>query len=394
MRGKIILKKDKYGDFYLDTFKTYKYDGFAVLADLVAKSAFKTIEQAVASLALFSHPDTVAQTQHKPLFRSVRNVARRGQIEELQGCWIAYDDNKSPTDAVLWCNMLSRKDLADVQFNHIYQNSQDPDLYTSLANLCVTPAFLAKLTDTHSRISALLQYRSFELYGWAPSGKEVPKKPANYDNLFWAPPLPPIEDVAATVRAVMVRRPKDRTVQIVRRIGWLFSNYCPEPATPIVEPPTAGHGASSLVRLQGAKKKRPTIPGPHAKLQALGDFAQIFSDPNFRFQEMHSPKSSEPNVVIAPYGVLSDEANAFLRTIEDHGWIVPFDWPAWAETAEARALLSNPAAASWASTDQLSKLLTALVRKEQFCEGTLSEAHESGILAAVARRALVLQHGL
>jgi hypothetical protein len=143
------------------------------------------------------------------------------RIARTDGRALAYYDNKSPTDAFLWCNGLTKK-LKDVQFNHVYLNSQDPDQYTCLANLCITPAFLAKLTDTHEHVRMLLRYRVCELYGWAPAGQQSPVKPVGYSGLAWAPTLPALSDVPGTLRAIMDRKPRDRTVQIARQIGWLF----------------------------------------------------------------------------------------------------------------------------------------------------------------------------
>ena len=210
--------------FVLATFSDLRLDGVAALEVVIAASPYRTVEQAVASLTVFSHPDTVRQTGCRPFVRTVRDAPRRGQVEERGGLIVALDDNKSPTDAFLWCNGL-RTRPREAQFNHVYANSADPASYTSLANLCVTPSFIAKLTDTDQRARALLRYRAFDLYGWVPSGSTVPEPPSGYDGLEWAPPLPPVADVEAVSRAVMARRPKDRTVQIARRIGWVFSDF-------------------------------------------------------------------------------------------------------------------------------------------------------------------------
>jgi hypothetical protein len=204
----------------LNTFADFHLDGLAALEAVVAASPYGTVEQAVASLAIFSHPETVRQSGCRPFVRTVRNAARRGQIEERGGVFVGLDDNKSPTDAFLWCNGLRRP--REAQFNHVYADSADPESYTSLANLCVTPSFIAKLTDTDPRVKALLRYRSYDLYGWTPAGSGVPAMPAEYGRLVWAAPLQPVPDVEAACRAKMVRRPRDKTVQIVQRIGWVF----------------------------------------------------------------------------------------------------------------------------------------------------------------------------
>jgi hypothetical protein len=213
------------------TFVDLGCDGLEALKAVLAASEYRTLSQAAASLTLFSHPDTVRQTSCKPLFKVIRNAARRGQIEERAGELVACDDNKAPTDAFLWCNGLRRRPR-ETQFNHVYADSQDPDAYTCLANLCMTPSFLAKLTDTNAEVCAHLRYRTYELYGWHPAAAPCPKKPVGYDALRWPDPLPPVADVAAVVAAIMARRPRDRTVQIARRIGWLFNGYRPSAAEP------------------------------------------------------------------------------------------------------------------------------------------------------------------
>ena len=81
---------------------------------------------------------------------------------------------------------------------------------------------------------------------------------------------------------------------------------------------------------------------------------------------------------------------AFVDAASRAGWIVPFDWATWAESAEGRRLLREPRHIATATLDQLAKVLTTLIRGERFSEGTLSEALESGLLLAIARRAEAL----
>lgn len=207
------------------TLAEFSFDGQAALSALIAASKYETVAQAVASLTVFTHPDTVAQTGGKALFPTIRGVP--GTYVELEGSGLMLDDNKSPTDAFLWSNRFGRRGR-DTQFNHVYAASRDPTAYTALANICMTPAFLAKLTDTSPEICALLAYRSFDLYGWTPDGALAPEKPANYDGLTWANPLPKVEDLRERLVHAMARRPKDRTVIAARRLGWLFGGPQPE----------------------------------------------------------------------------------------------------------------------------------------------------------------------
>lgn len=204
------------------TLRDFGIDGFVALRALIDASRYGSLAQAVASLALFSHPDTVRQTAGKSIFRTVRGPRTPGVYAEVNGCRVMLDDNKSASDAFKWTHGLTGR-LRDVQFNHIYTLSQDVHSYTSLANICVTPAFLAKLTDSTSpATSALLKYRVFDLYGWTQEGIEAPNRPDGYADLDWAPPMPAVHDLKNVLEAWMARKVKDRTVLSVREVGWLF----------------------------------------------------------------------------------------------------------------------------------------------------------------------------
>ena len=81
----------------------------------------------MASLALFSHPDTVAQTHGDALFRIVRGpFPKRGQIVPSDdGKPVLLDDNTGPTDAFIWANRIRRGMYTDVQFCHVWSQSGD-----------------------------------------------------------------------------------------------------------------------------------------------------------------------------------------------------------------------------------------------------------------------------
>ncbi|WP_297492431.1 hypothetical protein [Acidocella sp.] len=213
-------------DVRRDTLADCGYSGFVAIERLVASTGYGNIEQIIASLTVFSHPNTVAQTSNQAIFRTIRARGdnKRHNVGMASGRLVMYDDNTVPQDAFLWANGFRYKtEFPECQFNHIYGgvHCQNPEIYTSLANICITPAFLAKLTDTHRSIPALLKFRSFTLYGWAPNG-EIPKKPDNYDSLEWADTLPPTTDVKAAIEKEVVRRPKSRAALSIKECGWLF----------------------------------------------------------------------------------------------------------------------------------------------------------------------------
>ncbi len=204
----------------MQTLQQLEFDGFQALQALIEASAYQSLAQAVASLTLFSHPNTVAQTGAKAIFPIIRNFKRRGEVGELDGQLVGFDDNTSPTEAFSWANGLTRRPR-DLQFNHVYSLSSDPACYTNLANLCISPSFLAKLTDTDDDIQALLRYRSFDLYGWHPETETQPDKPRAYSDLIWAEPMPAKGDIRQTLET-QARNRDNRTTRIIAQTGWLF----------------------------------------------------------------------------------------------------------------------------------------------------------------------------
>lgn len=210
------------------TLADFGLDGLSSFRAIIEGSQYATMTQAIASLTLFTHPDTARQTGGRAIFFAIRDPRRVGEIAEVGGRRVALDDNRSATNAFLWANRLPRRGR-DTQFNHVYASSGDVDAYTALPNICMTPAFLAKLTDTSPDIRNLLRFRSFDLYGWHPAGEPAPQRPDGYDSLEWAPPLAPVPDVRRAIEEAMARKPKDRTVRSAKELGWLFDQRQPSP---------------------------------------------------------------------------------------------------------------------------------------------------------------------
>lgn len=229
-------------------------DGAEALKEVLQRAGYRTLLEAVAAHTVFLHPETVKQTHGEALFPVVRtrNMAHRGCIiERPSGGEVLLDDNTSPTLAFLWA--AQRKQGPDVQFNHLYKGTDesddykgDPDTYTALWNICVTPAFLAKLTDVkrHAYVLSALKRRSFDLYGYLPSGEQVPEPTDGYDSLKkkWREHPPPVDNLASVVRDRLRRAPKSRPAKACREIGWCFSGWEPD----LTLPNPAGSGASAL----------------------------------------------------------------------------------------------------------------------------------------------------
>ena len=126
------------------------------------------------------------------------------------------------------------------------------------------------------------------------------------------------------------------------------------------------------------------------QIRALADFWPVFANPKFVYETQDEVKTKK-GVVTMPSSSLSSEAKAFNKMIYQEEWIVDgFDWPEWAHTDEFKDLFSKPEALAKASAHQLAKLLTALARKERFCQGTMASAHSDGLLARITQRAGML----
>lgn len=213
-------------------------DGAESLRDVLRRAGYRTELEAVAGHTVFLHPETVAQTNGAALFPVTRtkDLARRGSIVEgPHGRRVMLDDNRSPTDGFVWAAQQRRG--PDLQFNHLFKvavesdtYSADPDIYTALWNICVTPAFLAKLTDVkhHAHVLAALQRRSFDLYGYLPAGQRAPEPPDGYGSLAWRDCPSPVADLERVLRRQLNRAPRSRPAQACREIGWYFSDWEPD----------------------------------------------------------------------------------------------------------------------------------------------------------------------
>ena len=108
------------------------------------------------------------------------------------------------------------------------------------------------------------------------------------------------------------------------------------------------------------------------RLHSLAGFLPRFEDPEFTFGSWSESKEREPGVMTMPYFCFSDAADAFVRAAYDLGWVrTDFNWPDWAQTPEADHLRDDPECMACATPDQLSYLLTVVIRQERFCEGAL-----------------------
>ena len=122
------------------------------------------------------------------------------------------------------------------------------------------------------------------------------------------------------------------------------------------------------------------------RLRGLAAFLPQFEQPGFCFGHWDDPGGS-----CLPGYSFSRVASEFMHAAYDLGWVCPdFDWVHWKQTSEAIQLRDDARALSRATPEQLSRLLTVVIRQERYCEGELADAFESGLLTAICRRAAQL----
>lgn len=149
---------------------------------------------------------------------------------------------------------------------------------------------------------------------------------------------------------------------------------------------------SSKSQVRGDAQKDRGTPMLSKRLRGLAAFLPLFEEPGFTFGQWSEVKKTEPGVITLPFFTLSNTADAFVRAAHDLEWVRhDFDWPKWMQTTEARRLRDKEDALASATSDQLARLLTVVIRQERFCEGSLASAYDSGLLTGILRRAAALE---
>jgi hypothetical protein len=130
-----------------------------------------------------------------------------------------------------------------------------------------------------------------------------------------------------------------------------------------------------------------------ARLERLAAFAPIFRDPKTIFGKWRpdSGNGTTDQPLKPGWFELSDVGSAFYEMVYDAGWVLGgFDWTVWARSPEGERLATSHENIASANCEQLSKLLTAVIRQDRFCEGFLESCYARGLLLAIAERAEAL----
>jgi len=230
-------------------------NGHRALMEALANSEWKTVEQALASLTDCASPSTVEEMKRRPVFRIIRG-SQRGEIDFQNQVMFDIDGNHGPIFAFCWATGFDGGKNY-LQFNHIYggrTERKNVELFTNLANICVTPTFLGKVTDKYC--APLLKSRAWDLFRLRSPDGAIPPKPDGYDQLEWAPPLDALSDVEGRMRDIMSTKPKDSATRSVRELGWVFSSFQPDPTIErkTSKPPLHGTKLTGVTRNNGLRE--------------------------------------------------------------------------------------------------------------------------------------------
>jgi hypothetical protein len=127
-----------------------------------------------------------------------------------------------------------------------------------------------------------------------------------------------------------------------------------------------------------------------AALAELGAWADQLEAPGFAFGRwiVDDPELGKPSHL--PWVEVLSDGERFLGAVRGLGFVVPFDWKGWLAGPEGSRYRADPTRIADAPAEDLVRLLTCIVRGDRFTEGELLAAFETGVLAAIARRAQVL----
>ncbi len=126
-------------------------------------------------------------------------------------------------------------------------------------------------------------------------------------------------------------------------------------------------------------------------LRNIAAFAPLLAAPDFVAGEWAEVTRSPDGVLSLPWFRLSETASAFVATISTED--VAQDYLAVKneeERANLMRIAQDSAAMADASVEQLGWVLTHQMRSERFAEGSLAQAFDTGLMRAIAARAVVL----
>jgi hypothetical protein len=132
------------------------------------------------------------------------------------------------------------------------------------------------------------------------------------------------------------------------------------------------------------------LPG-REQIEAILAWEPVLRRPAAELFTWEPSRRGDDGVITLPYVDYSQEVLDFLRALAGNGFVVPFDWPAWA--SEGMAIQEDPARLAEADLWTVVRLCTLHVRADRFSEGHLAEALERGWFLALLGRLRALLVG-
>lgn len=162
------------------------------LQEAVRALGYASSAHAVLHRSVFPPPSIVAEVGTSAIVNAVRRgtFPGLGRIERMEfiepqraetlfsiqasdpsARGIYVDDNACPFFAFMSCFTVGRH-LGSTQLSHVFprEYSQHPRYFTSLPNLVLVPAWLAKLTDVDDSVMQTLRWAVRLVYGFCPEG--------------------------------------------------------------------------------------------------------------------------------------------------------------------------------------------------------------------------------
>jgi hypothetical protein len=135
-------------------------------------------------------------------------------------------------------------------------------------------------------------------------------------------------------------------------------------------------------------------PLTQGQLRCLAAWLPVLEAPDFSAGAWRGGDTDADGVIQMPWFEYDERIAGWPGACEDGGLVVMgFDWMAWLGTPKGAALSTRPGALdaiAAASSADLARLVTAIRRGDRFSEGNIAGAIESGIVAAISRRAAAL----
>ena len=133
------------------------------------------------------HPETVRKVGGAvfPTARARKNCPRFTEIHREGKVVGIYDDNTTPTWALLWSHGIASGNRVGLTFAHVWTVADDIESYTHPANLAIVPECLAGLTDKTGPVTSFLRWHAWRTYGWKPLSVVEPEIPAGYGDIRW-----------------------------------------------------------------------------------------------------------------------------------------------------------------------------------------------------------------